>query len=70
MKTYHVPTSDMAPFLNHVEDVEDAFLSLLEAHPRLSRLDATTILLEQIRALSETAKRLQQETSREDRDRL
>ncbi len=63
MNIYDIPASDMAPFLRHIEDVEDAFLGLLETHPRFSWLDATTILLGQIRELGETARRLRRETS-------
>lgn len=47
MKTYHVPTSDKAPFLNHVEGIDDAFLGLLVTHPRIIRLDTTTIVRHQ-----------------------
>jgi len=62
MKDYRLPSSDTEPFLRHLEEAEDAFLGILEAHPRLSRLETTATLLLQIKSLGETAKRFRRET--------
>lgn len=62
MMNNRLSAAEIEPFLKHLEEVEDAFLALLEAHPRLSRLQNTPTVLSQLNSLRESAKRFKRET--------